>query len=268
MLSHTFAVCAYKDSPYLEACIRSLKRQTVPGNIILCTSTPSLYLEAMAQKYNIPLLVRQGESDILEDWNFAYQQADAHLVTIVHQDDEYHRDYGKYVQRCWEKYPDTSVFSSDCVVRKNGKLETGGVVQQVKKLLRLPLRFKSLSCKSWIKQAALVMGNPIICPSCTYNKEILEMPLFRSSYKFALDWDTMWRLAKLPGRFVCEEKPLICYRIHSGATTTACIQNHRRYEEELAMYQKIWPKPAARMLMVFYQKAYGAYESCGGYKKE
>lgn len=152
MLSHTFAVCAYKDSPYLEACIRSLKRQTVPGNIILCTSTPSPYLEAMAKKYKILLFVRQGESDILEDWNFAYQQADAHLVTIVHQDDEYHRDYGKYVQRCWEKYPDTSVFSSDCVVRKNGKLETGGVVQQVKKLLRLPLRFKSLSCKSWIKQ--------------------------------------------------------------------------------------------------------------------
>ena len=26
---HTFAVCAYKDSPYLEACIRSLTEQQV-----------------------------------------------------------------------------------------------------------------------------------------------------------------------------------------------------------------------------------------------
>ena len=28
---HTFAICAYKESPYLEACIRSLKGQTVPS---------------------------------------------------------------------------------------------------------------------------------------------------------------------------------------------------------------------------------------------
>ena len=41
MMTHTFAVCAYGDSPYLESCIRSLVRQ--PGNpeIICCTSTPA-----------------------------------------------------------------------------------------------------------------------------------------------------------------------------------------------------------------------------------
>ena len=38
---HVFAVCAYKDSPYLEQCIRSLKAQTVPSHIIICTSTPA-----------------------------------------------------------------------------------------------------------------------------------------------------------------------------------------------------------------------------------
>ena len=41
---HVFAVCAYKDSPYLEQCIRSLKAQTVPSHIIICTSTPSSYM--------------------------------------------------------------------------------------------------------------------------------------------------------------------------------------------------------------------------------
>lgn len=40
---HVFAVCAYKDSPYLEQCIRSLKAQTVPSHIIICTSTQQLY---------------------------------------------------------------------------------------------------------------------------------------------------------------------------------------------------------------------------------
>ena len=48
MLTHTFAICAYKESPYLEACIRSLKRQSVKTGIILCTSTPGAFLEELA----------------------------------------------------------------------------------------------------------------------------------------------------------------------------------------------------------------------------
>ena len=98
MLTHTYAICAYKDSPYLEACIRSLLRQTIPASVILCTSTPSPYLQRTAKKYGLPFFVRDGESDIQDDWNFAYEKAASRLVTIAHQDDIYHKDYGKYVQ--------------------------------------------------------------------------------------------------------------------------------------------------------------------------
>ena len=86
-MSHTFAICAYKDSPYLDVCIHSLKKQSVKSKIILCTSTPSPFLEAMAKIHDIPLYVRNGKSDIQDDWNFAYEKADTRLVTIAHQDD-------------------------------------------------------------------------------------------------------------------------------------------------------------------------------------
>ena len=260
MLNHTFAICAYKDSPYLEFCIRSLKRQTVPAAVILCTSTPSSFLEKTAAKYGIPYYVRDGESDIQADWNFAYEKADSRLVTIAHQDDVYHKDYGKYVQQCWKRYPDTSVFTTDCAVWKEGKISRRGPVLEVKRLLRMPLRLRRLAHHGLMKKLVLVWGNPIICPSCTYNKGALGIPLFDSPYKFALDWDTLWRLAARPGRFVCVEKPLMCYRIHKGATTKACIQDHRRPKEELAMYRKIWPKPMARLWMHFYKKAYDSYD--------
>lgn len=260
MKNHTFAVCAYQDSPYLETCIQSLKRQTVPSKIILCTSTPSPFLEEMAERYRLPYYVREGKSDIQEDWNFACARADTRLVTIAHQDDCYHRDYGRYVQKCWEKYPDTTVFMTDCAIIKNGKLQMPGTVQIVKKLLRLPLRLRAIADRAWIKQAALILGNPVICPSCTYDKAALGEPLFDSEYKFALDWDTMWRLAKRPGRFVCEERPLMGYRIHEQATTKKCIENNRRSEEEAAMYARIWPGFAVKLLMHFYQKAYKEYQ--------
>ncbi len=260
MLNHTFAICAYKDSPYLEACIKSLKRQSEPSEIILCTSTPSKYIQALADVFDLPLYVRDGESDIQDDWNFAYGKAKTRLVTIAHQDDCYHRDYTKRVRECWEKYPDTTVFSTDCTIICKETPKRPGLVQFIKLLLRFPLRFHGLAHKTGIKRAALVFGNPIICPSCTYDKETLGEPLFNSPYKFALDWDTMWRLAGLPGRFVCVEQPLVFYRIHDAATTKACIEDQRRARDEAAMFTKIWPAPVVKLIMVFYRKAYTVYE--------
>ena len=260
MPDHTFAICAYKDSPYLDDCIHSLKRQSVKSKIILCTSTPSPFLEAMSKIHDIPLYVREGKSDIQDDWNFAYEKADTRLVTIAHQDDCYHRDYAAEVKRCWARYPDTTVFTTDCAILKGETLMRPGMIQFIKMLLRLPLRLHVLADRTWVKKAALMFGNPIICPSCTYNKEALDAPLFDSPYKFALDWDTMWKLAERPGRFICEEKPLISYRIHSGATTKECIENHRRAQEEEAMFRKIWPEPVVRVIMWFYRKAYRAYQ--------
>ncbi len=260
MVSHTFAVCAYRDSPYLESCIQSLKRQSVPSEIIVCTSTPSAYIRAVAEKHGLPLYVREGQSDIQEDWNFAYGQADTSLVTIAHQDDIYGKHYGAQVRTCWEQYPDTTVFMADCVILKENQPQAPGLVQFVKMLLRLPLRLRRHCHRTWVKRAALVFGNPVICPSCTYNKEALGEPLFQSPFKFALDWDTLWRLAELPGRFICLERPMMWYRIHPEATTKACIKSHQRMEDEMAMFGKIWPKPVVRLLMHFYRKAYDAYE--------
>ncbi len=260
MLSHTFAVCAYKDSPYLEECIKSLKRQSHPARIILCTSTPSSWLTALAGVYDLPLFVREGESHIQTDWNFAYEMADSDLVTIAHQDDCYHKDYLKTVLQSFETYPDITVFTTDCAIVRDDKVQKPGAVQFIKHILRLPLRFHQLADRSWIKKLSLRFGNSIICPSCTYNKKELGQPLFNSPFEFALDWDTMWDLAGRPGRFFCVEKALIRYRIHEGAATKACILNQKRVQEETEMYQKMWPGPLVRILMFFYKKAYHAYD--------
>ena len=91
--NHTFAVCAYKESPYLEACIRSLVGQTQKTNIIVCTSTPCRYIEDLAKKYDLPYFVREGKSDIQDDWNFAFDSAETDYVTIAHQDDVYSKHY-------------------------------------------------------------------------------------------------------------------------------------------------------------------------------
>ena len=94
---HTFVICAYKESPYLEACILSLKKQAVKSSIIMVTSTDSPFLHTMAEKYRIPLFINDGDGGITQDWNFGLSKVNTPLATIAHQDDFYCRSYTKRV---------------------------------------------------------------------------------------------------------------------------------------------------------------------------
>ena len=60
--NHTFAICAYKESPFLEECIQSLLGQTIPSTIIIVTSTDNAYIQNMAEKYHLELFINHGES--------------------------------------------------------------------------------------------------------------------------------------------------------------------------------------------------------------
>ena len=65
--NHTFAICAYKESPFLEECIQSLLGQTIPSTIIIVTSTDNAYIQNMAEKYHLELFINHGESGITQD---------------------------------------------------------------------------------------------------------------------------------------------------------------------------------------------------------
>ena len=45
------------------------------------------------------------------------------------------------------------------------------------------------------------------------------------------------------------------HRIHEESETTATISNNTRTNEDLQMYQLLWPKVIANLLIKFYQKS-------------
>ena len=259
--THTFAICAYKKSQYLESCIKSLKAQTMKSNMIVCTSTPCAYIENIAQKYKLPYYVREGNSDIQDDWNFACQCAGTDLVTIAHQDDQYHPDYLRNIMRRICQYPDTVIAFTDYRPLKHYRA-VYDINCFMRRMLRLPIFSLRLSGWEMLKKASLMFGNTICCSSVTYNMKQIEKPVFTSEFKFSLDWDTFYKFAGMNGRFVYIDKPLVYFRIHSGATTNKYIINKGRYEEDVAMFEKIWPKQIAQFIMKFYILAYKTYDDC------
>ncbi len=260
MNTHTFVICAYGCSKYLEKCIKSVLGQSVPTKVIMCTSTPNSYIYRLSDEYNISLYIRQGKSNIRDDWNYAYNLADTEFVTIAHQDDVYHRDYVKYMLKRFEGYNTEDIvmyFTGYRPLKKTGiSLDINCFLRSI---LRIPMKIKSLQNNNWWKKNILSLGNSICCPTVTYNKNKLGKDVFTSDMSFNIDWDTFYKLAKVNGYFVYESKSLVLYRIHDEATSKTFIDNDGRYDEDMAMFEKFWGKKISKLIMKFYVKAYDTY---------
>lgn len=261
-ISHTFAICAYKDSPYLEKCVRSVLNQKIHSEVIICTSTPSDYISNIADKYDIPVLVRNGKSDIKDDWNYAYNSATTKWVTVAHQDDVYASTYSLYL---WKKIKNNKnnnlIFFTDYYPLKND-IENGirrDANSVIRRILRSPMKIGLMSSNVFFKRAILAFGNSICCPTVTYNKELLDDSVFSSDLKFDIDWDTFLKLAEKKGRFLYKDKPLVLYRIHDGATSKEFIDNHSRIIEDRIMFGKFYPPILVNLIMFFYKLAYKTY---------
>ena len=96
-MKHTFVICAYKESAFLEECILSLKKQTVRSNIFIATSTPNKYIEDIAEKYGIVVMANQGQGGITQDWNFGLSKVKTRYATVAHQDDIYEPEYAEKI---------------------------------------------------------------------------------------------------------------------------------------------------------------------------
>jgi len=241
--------------------MKSLKNQQLKSEIIICTSTPCEFIQKIAQKYEVSLYIRDGKSDIRDDWNFAYNTAKGEYITIAHQDDVYDPFYTEEIQKRIKDNDDNIMFLTDYFPLKNGEKGKRDINSKIRRVLRIPLKSRFLSKKKWVRKMTLAFGNSICCPSVTYHKSNLGEDIFTSEYKFNIDWDTFYKLSLKKGSFGYIDKPLVWYRVHDGATSKAFIDSHLRIIEDTEMFRQFWPEWIVRFLMIFYKKAYDTYNS-------
>ncbi len=253
---HTFAVCAYGESPYLEECIQSLKGQTTRTNIIMTTSTPSGFLSDISEKYNIPLIVNEkkaGNSDIATDWNFAISCAKTPLVTIAHQDDIYKPDFAYKTLENINKTKHPLIAFTDYGEMRGSEEVTDNKLLNIKRIMLLPLRIRSLWKSRFVRRRILSFGSPICCPSVTFVPANLPQKLFISGYLGGIDWQSWERFSRLKGEFVFVNEILMLHRIHPDSATTSIIAGHQRSEEDFEMFCRFWPRWIARIIAHYYR---------------
>lgn len=256
---HTFVVCAYEKSPYLEICIKSLINQNKYSDIIMSTSTPNDYIKNLSSKYDLPLYIRKEKSDIVEDWNFAISCAKTKWVTVAHQDDVYNENYSFELIKSIEQKPNAIMAFTDYRPIKNGCI-TVDLNSVLRRFFRLPMKNRLFSRIKLFKRYCLAFGNSICCPTCAYNKELCQERVFQSKLKFACDWDTFVDLAGTKHSFLYIDKILAYYRIHKEATSMEWTKSLQRKEEELYIFKKFWPIWLIKIGYNLFKLSYKTYE--------
>ena len=252
---HTFAVCAYGESPYLEACLESLRAQREKTNILIATATPNPMIQRAGEKYGIPVRINRGERGIGADWNFALGAAGTPLVTLAHQDDLYDPGYAGAMLADLNRSRDPILWFCDYAELRGEARETRNRNLRIKRAMLLPLRIRRAQGSRWIRRRILSLGSPIGCPAVTYVTAKTGADPFSTEMRVSLDWDQWERLSRKAGDFCYRPEVFMAHRVHAGSATTAMIADHRRGQEDLAMFRRFWPEPVARFLQKRYARS-------------
>jgi len=251
---HTFVVLAYKESKYLEECIKSVLNQRYNSKVVIATTTDNKFIRNLAKKYKLDVVVGK-HTTIGGDFDFAVNVGKTDLVTVAHQDDVYDYDYSKIIVEEYLKYDDASIIFTDYYeIRGNSKVYTN-LNLKIKRLLLLSLRIKSFSKFKIFKRLGIRFGNCICCPAVTFVKKNVSGEIFNCDYKCNVDWYAWEHLSRLDKRFVYNKNKLMGHRISLESTTTDIINNGIRTCEDYDMYLKFWPEWFCKIINKFYKNS-------------
>lgn len=254
---HTYVVLAYKESEYLEKCIKSVCNQKYKSKVVIATSTPNNYIYGLANKYNLEVIINPNPGmGIGYDFDFALSCGKTELVTIAHQDDIYDFDYSYNMVRMYKKYPKSVILFSDYYEIRNENKVSSNTNLKIKRILLFPLRVKFLSAFKFWKRFVIRFGNAISCPAVTFVKNnISTNDVFKCNFVCDVDWFAWEKLSLLKGNFLFVNKKLMGHRVHEESTTTEIINERVRTKEDFVMFQKFWPRCISKLINRFYVKA-------------
>lgn len=142
-------------------CLDSLKAQTRGSEIFIATSTPSRFLQEVADSYEVPLYVGDHPSGIGRDWNFAYSKANADFVTITHQDDIYLPTYTQRVLESAESCENPIMVYTDYAELRDGVEVTNNTLLKVKRLMNTAMIPSLAQGSQFVRNRILSIGSPI-----------------------------------------------------------------------------------------------------------
>lgn len=254
--NHTFVVPAYKKSPYLPACLASLKAQTIGSAIVIATSTPNAFVANVALAHGIEVVVNPISGGIAADWNFALAASGSRYVTLAHQDDVYAPTFLATTAALLARHGDaTLAFTAASEIDSAGTARSSKVLR-VKDLLLATFAGRREIVRGVRGRLLVSFGNPISCSAITYDRHRLGDFSFAGDLQSNLDWLAWVTLLERGDRFAYSGERLVARRYNDETETSRLLRSGRRRVEDHLMFDRLWPRPISVLLKRAYALGY------------
>ncbi len=253
---HAFVVMAHGDSPFLAGALASARAQSLASPVLVTTSTPTPFIENAAKAAGAPLLINPEGGGIAADWNFALRASDARYVTLAHQDDVYYPAFLARSLALLQGDPAACLAFTGYVEIGDNDARVRSRTSLVKHTLERAILGATPAPGPGRLRAFLAFGNPLPCSSVTFDRQCLGDFAFSGDFRSNLDWDAWLRLLDAGAVFVRTPERLVGRRHNRLTATSALTREGVRRREDLIMFRRLWPRPAAELIALAYKVGY------------
>jgi hypothetical protein len=249
-------VLAYGDSPFLPMCLASWAGQTRKVRVLIATSTPSAFIDGVANEFGLPVVVNPVGGGIAQDWNFGLHASGARYVTLAHQDDVYDPRFVQETLEAFAAEPAAALcFTGYQEIDDVGAIK-GSKISRIKGLIERTVLGRRTRARGARLRTYLSFGNPLPCSSVTFDMAKLGRFAFSTELKSNLDWDAWLSLCREGAVFARAPDKLVGRRHNELTETSRLIKSGRRQEEDLLMFRRLWPRPLSDVIAYVYRTSY------------
>lgn len=235
----SFAIPFYKNEKHLAHALESVFSQSLPDFECFVSNNGPGPMPAVLENFLKDPRFRYVESKefpgLVGNWNRCLELARSPFVTILHDDDELHKDYAKEVLKIFEqKTNSVAVYTQAQIINEHGK-KAFSFGDFIKSLLT-PENDPLVELHGEKSVTQLLRGNFIFCPTLCWNLKVLGQERYDSRWKMTPDFDLTLRLLAAGHTIIGLPQKLYFYRRHSQNTTSMYTANAFRFEEEAQFY--------------------------------
>ena len=253
----TIAIPFYRGVNYLQRAVDSVLAQSASDwNLLIVDDCgPDQGAEELVRSYHDPRItyVRNPENlGMAGNWNRCLSLSQTDLVTLLHADDELLPNYVRLMSQAAANDSESAAFFCGARIIDAEGRKTFSFPDFVKGFIN-PARVATTAFSGEQAITAMLRGNFIMCPTLCYRKSKLGNHRFRTDLKQVHDMELTTSLLLAGAVITGLREVAYSYRRHGENATTTQNQSLLRFEEEVALYDrleraaraKVWTRAAA-----------------------
>jgi glycosyltransferase involved in cell wall biosynthesis len=245
----TFAIPFHRGLAYLRETIESVRAQRIEALrciVLDDRGEPGGVAELVASFGDARLTYHDNQTTlgIVGNWNRGLDLAPTELVTLLHADDRLLPDYCDVIFALADAHPRAIALCCDAEIIDAQGRPRFSLADAVKRRLVPPGEPWQIEGESGLR--ALARGDFVMCPTLAWRRERLGTRRFEAGLKQAQDLEMLARLL-LDGETISgTRRRAYAYRRHAESATAVQTEDLSRFEEEVAVMDRIAARASER----------------------